>query len=130
MIQPSASCFSFDKQVVFRAASRAWANTGNKMAARIAIIAITTSSSIRVKPLDFLIVCILFVKLCGSNLCRIRANLRGHLLRRAYSGREQLSQSRLQRPLRENDIALHFAGFAGLEGSKVGIGMSARDVRI
>src|SRR5713101_2609933 len=44
-------------QLAWRAFSRAWAKTGNRIAARMAIIAITTSSSIRVKPrwriLDF-----------------------------------------------------------------------------
>src|SRR5437667_10379324 len=50
MSQPSASSFSFDVQVVLRALSRAWAKTGNRIAARIAMMAITTSSSIRVKP--------------------------------------------------------------------------------
>lgn len=43
----------FDKHVVDRAASLAFAKTGNKIAASIAIIAITTSSSIRVNPLLF-----------------------------------------------------------------------------
>src|SRR5438309_1887574 len=38
------------RQVAWRAFSRAWAKTGNKMAARIAMIAITTRSSISVKP--------------------------------------------------------------------------------
>jgi hypothetical protein len=38
-------------QVVWRAFSRAWANTGKRIAASIAIIAITTSNSIRVKAL-------------------------------------------------------------------------------
>jgi hypothetical protein len=33
-----------------RALSLAWANTGKRMAARIAMIAMTTSSSIRVNP--------------------------------------------------------------------------------
>src|SRR4051812_43057197 len=37
-------------QTVFRACSRARAKTGKRMAAKIAIIAITTSSSMRVKP--------------------------------------------------------------------------------
>src|SRR6266568_2522598 len=44
-------------QDAWRAFSRAWAKTGNRMAARMAIMAITTSSSIKVKPrwriLDF-----------------------------------------------------------------------------
>src|ERR1051326_9014298 len=44
------SCFWFDKQLICRAFSRAWAKTGKRIAARIAIIAITTSSSIRVNP--------------------------------------------------------------------------------
>src|SRR5438128_11871949 len=38
-------------QVALRACSRALANTGNSMAARIAIMAITTRSSMRVKAL-------------------------------------------------------------------------------
>ena len=43
-------CFAFEIETVFFAASFAWANTGNRIAARIAMIAITTRSSIRVKP--------------------------------------------------------------------------------
>src|SRR5437660_5469000 len=39
------------RQVVWRAFSRAWAKTGKRIAARIAIMAITTSSSMRVNPL-------------------------------------------------------------------------------
>jgi len=38
-------------QTVFFAASLAWAKTGNRMAARIAMMAMTTSSSISVKAL-------------------------------------------------------------------------------
>src|SRR5204862_398498 len=37
-------------QVAFRAISRAWAKTGKRMAARMAMIAMTTSSSMSVKP--------------------------------------------------------------------------------
>src|SRR5437879_5679600 len=37
-----------ETQVVIRAFSRAWAKTGKRIAARMAIIAITTSSSIKV----------------------------------------------------------------------------------
>src|SRR5438034_4732794 len=37
-------------QVAVRAFSRAWANTGKRIAARMAMIAITTRSSIKVKP--------------------------------------------------------------------------------
>src|SRR5438067_2088826 len=43
-------CLLLDRQVVARAFSRAWAKTGNRIAARMAIIAITTRSSINVKP--------------------------------------------------------------------------------
>src|SRR5947209_5650484 len=45
---PRPSCLVLLRHDVFRAASRACANTGKRIAARIAIIAITTSSSIRV----------------------------------------------------------------------------------
>src|SRR5262245_45064839 len=44
------SCFRFETQVALRAFSRACANTGKRIAAKIAMIAITTSSSMRVKP--------------------------------------------------------------------------------
>src|SRR5438128_1158538 len=40
----------FDMQAAIRAFSRAWAKTGKRIAARMAIIAITTRSSISVKP--------------------------------------------------------------------------------
>src|SRR3712207_5934195 len=46
------SCFWFDRQELCRAFSRAWAKTGNRMAASIAIMAITTSSSISVNPVQ------------------------------------------------------------------------------
>src|SRR5437867_7708818 len=39
-----------ERQPVLRAFSRAWAKTGNRIAARIAMIAITTRSSINVNP--------------------------------------------------------------------------------
>src|SRR5687768_15912263 len=48
-------CFSLLKQVACRALSRAWAKTGKRIAARMAIMAITTSSSMRVKPRCFFI---------------------------------------------------------------------------
>ena len=38
-----------ETQVVIRAFSRAWAKTGNRIAARMAMMAITTSNSMRVK---------------------------------------------------------------------------------
>src|SRR5207247_5476931 len=37
-------------QLAWRAFSRAWAKTGKRIAARMAMMAMTTSSSIRVKP--------------------------------------------------------------------------------
>src|SRR5687768_495890 len=40
----------FEMQDAARAFSRAWAKTGKRMAARIAMMAMTTSSSISVKP--------------------------------------------------------------------------------
>src|SRR2546425_8236829 len=43
-------CLAWDRQAAWRALSRAWAKTGKRMAASIAMIAITTRSSIRVKP--------------------------------------------------------------------------------
>ena len=43
--------FTFDISCVFFAASFAWAKTGKRMAARIAMIAMTTRSSMRVKAL-------------------------------------------------------------------------------
>jgi len=45
------SCFWLLRHEVWRAFSRAREKTGNRIAARIAMIAITTSSSISVKPL-------------------------------------------------------------------------------
>src|SRR5207245_2826208 len=43
-------CFWLERQTACRAFSRAWAKTGKRIAARMAMIAITTSSSISVKP--------------------------------------------------------------------------------
>src|SRR5438876_4822068 len=43
-------CLQFERQVVARAFSRACAKTGKRIAARMAMMAITTRSSIRVKP--------------------------------------------------------------------------------
>src|SRR5687767_3931063 len=42
-------CLALERQEICRAFSRACAKTGNRMAARIAMIAMTTRSSIRVK---------------------------------------------------------------------------------
>src|SRR5690242_15920003 len=47
---PVAICRMLEMQAVCRAFSRAWAKTGKRIAARIAIIAMTTSNSIKVKP--------------------------------------------------------------------------------
>src|ERR1051325_9976559 len=44
------SCLMLLAHADFRACSRALAKTGKRMAARMAMMAITTSSSIRVKP--------------------------------------------------------------------------------
>ena len=44
-----AICFAPERATVFFAAAFACANTGKRMAARIAMIAMTTSSSMRVK---------------------------------------------------------------------------------
>src|SRR3954454_12475475 len=44
------SCLVLDRQEAPRAFSRAWAKTGKRIAARIAMMAITTSNSIRVNP--------------------------------------------------------------------------------
>ena len=48
MIIASPNCFWLEIETVFLAASLACANTGNKIAARIAMMAITTKSSINV----------------------------------------------------------------------------------
>src|SRR5438067_347892 len=50
MISAVLICFMLERQEMVRAFSRAWANTGKRMAARMAMMAITTSSSMSVKP--------------------------------------------------------------------------------
>ena len=47
-----ASCFWLFKQLAPRALPFAFANAGKSIPAKIAIMAITTSSSIRVKPFE------------------------------------------------------------------------------
>src|SRR5438445_9902844 len=47
---PRPICWLLERQVVWRALSRAWAKTGKRIAARMAMMAITTRSSISVKP--------------------------------------------------------------------------------
>src|SRR5436309_4146481 len=47
---PIPICLQLERQVVARALSRACAKTGKRIAARMAMMAITTSSSISVKP--------------------------------------------------------------------------------
>src|SRR3712207_5525667 len=44
------NCLQLLRQEVWRAFSRAWAKTGKRIAARMAIMAITTSNSIKVNP--------------------------------------------------------------------------------
>jgi hypothetical protein len=50
MIQASDNCFSLSRHWVLRAFSFAAARAGNNMAAKMAIMAITTNNSINVKP--------------------------------------------------------------------------------
>jgi hypothetical protein len=52
-------CFAWDKQAAERACSLALEKTGKRMAARIAMIAMTTSNSIKVNPLFLLFITIL-----------------------------------------------------------------------
>ena len=54
-------CFIFDISTDFFAAFFACANTGKRMAASIAMIAMTTRSSIRVNPLLFLFVALIIL---------------------------------------------------------------------
>ena len=56
MSVPVPICLSLDKQEMARAFSRACAKTGKRMAASIAIIAMTTSNSMRVNALNRFIV--------------------------------------------------------------------------
>src|SRR5436853_4874272 len=49
-------CFRLDWQLAWRDFSRAWAKTGKRMAARMAMIAMTTSSSISVNPPRFTLI--------------------------------------------------------------------------
>src|SRR5579862_388250 len=53
---PRLICLTFDRQTVLRACSRACAKTGNRIAARIAMMAMTTSNSIKVNPLLWVLV--------------------------------------------------------------------------
>ena len=46
----SAICLQLERQAACRAFSRAWAKTGNRIAARMAMMAMTTRSSISVNP--------------------------------------------------------------------------------
>jgi hypothetical protein len=50
MLRPVPNCFRFDWQLALRAFPLARAKTGKRIAARIAMMAITTSNAIRVKP--------------------------------------------------------------------------------
>src|SRR5438094_6801463 len=52
-----------ERHVVWRALSRAWANTGKRIAAKMAMIAITTRSSISVNPRP------VFTRLGGHDVC-------------------------------------------------------------
>jgi len=67
---PKAICFRFEAQDDWRAFSLALANTGKRIAARMAMIAMTTNSSISVKPLrDFPIRTVLLKVSPHSALC-------------------------------------------------------------
>src|SRR6266852_1436807 len=83
------SCFRLLRQADWRAFSRAWAKTGNRIAARMAMIAMTTSSSIRVKPrcrLNMILppwvpqagfmACTLFSEPCGMGVLQVSAQER------------------------------------------------------
>src|SRR5881409_2386194 len=52
----SPICLQLERHDAARALSRAWAKTGKRIAAKMAIMAITTRSSIRVNALRFRIV--------------------------------------------------------------------------
>ncbi len=56
MMNARSSCLRFERSWVFLAASLAWAKTGNSMAARIAMIAMTTRSSMSVNALDLMLI--------------------------------------------------------------------------
>ena len=55
MAPASAICLRFDSQLACLAFSRALENTGNRIAARMAMMAMTTNSSMSVKPVLFTI---------------------------------------------------------------------------
>ena len=54
MFNANPICFRLLVQEIWRAFSRAFANAGSSIAARIAMMAITTSSSIKVKRFCFI----------------------------------------------------------------------------
>src|ERR1035438_3244356 len=55
IMTPSVSCLELLREAVFLACNLACAKTGKRIAARIAMIAMTTRSSMRVKPRCFII---------------------------------------------------------------------------
>ncbi|CAN5688762.1 hypothetical protein BH11ARM2_BH11ARM2_10010 [soil metagenome] len=85
------SCLAWLREAVFLAATLAWAKTGNRMAARIAMIAITTSSSMRVKALFW-------------DLCMTRSDKEGGYLssvrHRAVDSATEKASRRTPNPLR------------------------------
>src|SRR4051794_4666070 len=50
MVKARPICRRLEAQAALRAVARAWAKTGKRIAARIAMMAMTTRSSMRVKP--------------------------------------------------------------------------------
>src|SRR5579871_1993720 len=70
-------CLVLERQDALRALSRACANTGNKIAARMAIIAITTSNSMSVNPVEWRFICILLGRLGEGSVPWLRGNRKG-----------------------------------------------------
>jgi hypothetical protein len=85
----------FEAQDVCRAFSRTFAKTGKRMAARMAIIAITTSNSINVKPYDFIRRWIIMSMTFSPEFVTNDASMRD---------RESISRQMAQHKRREIDI--------------------------
>src|SRR5579872_5995042 len=81
---PSVCCLRLLCEEAARADCLAWAKTGKRMAARIAIIAITTSSSISVKP-GFSPLCMVMILLKNE----VKGVVRVHCTTRSLNVRER-----------------------------------------
>src|SRR5581483_6335605 len=95
MRMPSMICFWLETQEMARAFSRAWAKTGK----RIAMMAITTSSSMSVKPDDFVWLLREYMTVppeCRERTCS-NTSIRTHMLYvrmdRNYATRHRLTRS-------------------------------------